>query len=188
MTADTIDHGMQHIDVHLDLPPETVEEIRNGKKTVSLIDCKTKDRVQLTQCVPGMVTWKQVLLAGSVIAAIAGNSIMIGSKMNEFETATDTIAELQRNVTTALNVAGQHGQEFASLRADMSTLMALYDRIDNNIDVKTQDRYTGNDSQRDWASHDKIHEQEDRMLQSQLAEIYRSLQRLEKHMQTQAGL
>lgn len=181
MAPDKIQQGPQHIDVHLDLPPETVEEIRSGKKSVSIIDSQTKDRIHVCQGSPGAITWKQVSLAFGIIAAIVGNSLMIGSKMQKFETATESITELQKNVTIALNVAGQHGQEFAALRTDLSTLMNLYDRIDANINVKTSDRYTGQDATKDWAQHAAIHTTEDKALQSQLLDIRRSLERLEQY-------
>lgn len=187
MTANKVTSGSQHIDVHLDLPPETVADIRNGKKSVSIIDQQTQDRIHVCQGVPGAITWKQAALAFSIIAAIVGNSLMIGQKMQKFETATEQIKELQRQVTTALNVAGQHGTEFASLRADLSTMMSLYDRLDANLSNRDGHDYDNNAAIKDWNSHLKTHDVEDKMIQTQLAEINRSLERLEKYHEAARG-
>lgn len=157
-----------HIDIHADLPRETIGEIRSGKKIVTIQDRVTGDAVSVGRK-SITVSWPLIIATLGLVATMVGAVVKTAYEAAKVQTAAESITGMKQDISTALSVLSQHGDEFSSMRKDMSTLMELYNRLDSRI--QTLSLYSNDQAQRDWASHERYIQAEHRALMNQIEAI-----------------
>lgn len=173
--ADVEPGELGHIDIHADLPRETIGEIRNGKKTVTIQDRETGDRVSVGRRTI-TVSWPLILAFLGLVGTMVGGVVKTAFEAAKVQTAAQEITGMKQDISTALSVLSQHGNEFSSMRKDMSTMMELYNRLDTRIQSLAV--YSADQAQRDWQSHDRYIQAEHRALMNQIEALQ---QRINDH-------
>jgi len=167
----------KHFDVHLDIPKEQFEELRAGRKVLVVADPQSGEKISVSH-ESNRVTWKQAGAVLSILVAIGAQMVVFGRKMEELDTTIKNIGRLQNDVTRSLLVLGQHGEQFAVLRDDMNKMLALYTQVTVELKDRTNERYRSSEASKDWRSHEKEHNAEQKLLAAELDHISRLL---EKH-------
>lgn len=71
------------------------------------------------------------------------NVALVVQKVDGFE---GDFEKLRNDVSTALTVLSQHGDEFQTMDGELLRLRTLYDELQVKIDAQTSDRFTGRDA------------------------------------------
>lgn len=172
---------LSNLDIHLDLDAEQLHELRAGKKVLVLADKQSGDQVRVGTILNGPITWKQAGMFLTIIAGLATNIYFVAVRTAQIQLAIEKIDPLAQEMVTAMSVLAQHGEEFAMLRADMTTILDLYTRLDAKVDEKTKDGYTQLQANADSATHREFHRLEREAWDARLKELRTSLAEHERN-------
>lgn len=89
--------------------------------------------------------------------------------------------QLKKDVSIALSMLKQHGDEFNTVTEEQLRLRTVYDELAKKVDTKTADRFTGSDASelRDWV-RDELN-QRDKISELQHEALMREIELLDSH-------
>lgn len=91
------------------------------------------------------------------IAGIIGMTVVAMQWIAEVENNVEDIPQMQRDISTALQVLADHGTELQGIRNLHSEFLGTLNGLRQDMEKRTQNRYTSEDAQKEWQLHRREH-------------------------------
>lgn len=98
-----------------------------------------------------------------MVLAVAAQMILLGRKMQSFDTSMQNVAELQNNMSVVMDTISKRSKELNNLEINLQRVNILYTEMLKHSSAKAKDAYTIQMSDKDWKNHDSIHRAENRV-------------------------